>query len=118
MEEHGNSPPKAPLKALVFEILLTLAEGDRHGYGLAKALAQRASAPTVLPANLYRTLRDMMAHGWIAETAPKSATPGDDRRRRYYRLTAKGREAARCESERLASLVEEARAKRLLGHPA
>lgn len=105
-----------PLKALVFEILLILADGERHGYALAKELERRASAPTVLPANLYRTLRDMMARGWIAETEERPDPAYDDRRRRYYHVTDSGLEIARRESERLSHLVREARDKRLLGH--
>lgn len=104
---------QAPLKPLVFEILLALVDGAAHGYGLAKTLEARPGAPRVLPANLYRTLRDLCAQGWLAESDRRPG-PDEDRRRRYFKLTESGLDGLRRESERLERLVLEARTKRVL----
>lgn len=103
-----------PLKPLVFETLLALADEDRHGWSLVRDIQQRLGGERVLPANFYRTLRGMLADGLIAESARKRADEGDERRR-YFTLTSLGRDAARLEARRLSILVDESRTKRLLG---
>src|SRR5262249_37620680 len=101
-----------PLKPLVFQILLTLSAGERHGWSLVREIQQAGAGAKVLPANFYRTLRSMLADGLIEETDPRRA--GDDERRRYFRLTTLGSEAARLEARRLHELVADTRTKRLL----
>ena len=99
---------------LTYEILLALADGDRHGYGIIKEIEGRvgaASAPST--GALYLALQRMQGMGLIAD-APERPATDDDPRRRYYRLTDEGREHARDESLRLAALVSAARSKRLL----
>ncbi|HLB37307.1 MAG TPA: PadR family transcriptional regulator [Gemmatimonadales bacterium] len=99
---------------LTYEILLALASQDCHGYGIIKEIEERAgeaSAPST--GALYLALQRMESDGLIEE-APGRPTSGDDARRRYYRLTRRGREAAKAESARLAALVAAARRKRLL----
>jgi DNA-binding PadR family transcriptional regulator len=107
-----------PLKPLVFEILLALEAGQRHGWSLVRDIQQQ-SRVRILPANFYRTLRTMLADGLIDETdAPRrerAAAAADAlERRRYFGLTALGREAARLEARRLQQLVSDARTQRLL----
>jgi len=100
-----------PLTPLSFEILLALLEGERHGYAILQALEGRLS-PT-LPmrtGTLYRALSRLLDEGLIE----KSAADSDDERRRYYRITARGRKVAKAEAERLADQVAAARAHRLL----
>jgi len=98
---------------LTYEILLALADEDRHGYGIIKEIESRggpASAPST--GALYLALQRMEADG-LVEDAPRP--DGDvDARRRYYRITDQGRAAAEDESQRLAALVSTARAKKLL----
>ena len=101
-----------PLKPLVFEILLALGEGERHGWSLVREVQARGSDERLLPANLYRTLRVMLADGLIAESDRRPAD--DDERRRYFRLTPLGREAARLEARRLQEVVADTRLRRLL----
>jgi DNA-binding PadR family transcriptional regulator len=106
-----------PLKPLVFEILLVLAGGERHGWDLVRELERRAGgAVKILPGNLYRSLREMMATGLIEESARRPDPGLDDERRRYFRVTKAGRQAARAEATRLAGLLSEAQALRLLRH--
>jgi len=102
-----------PLKPLVFEILLALGEGERHGWSLVREVQARGWDERLLPANFYRTLRAMLADGLIAESDRRP--PADtDERRRYFRLTPLGRDAARLEARRLQEIVADARLRRLL----
>lgn len=95
---------------LTYQILLALADADRHGYGIIKDIeAHQGSAPTT--GALYLALQRMEREGLIAAA---EGAAGEDARRRYYRLTRRGREAAEAESVRLAALVSTARRKRLL----
>lgn len=100
-----------PLKPLVFEVLLALQDGERHGWSLVREIQDRAGASAVLPANFYRTLRTMLADGLIEESARHSA---DDERRRYFRVTPLGRDAARLEARRLHAVLSDRRARKLL----
>jgi DNA-binding PadR family transcriptional regulator len=103
-----------PLKPLVFQILLALAGSDgRHGWSLVREIQARGSVGRIMPGNFYRTLRAMLADGFIEEV-PARSRDADEERRRYFRLTARGSEAAAGEAKRLEALVVESRAKRLL----
>ncbi len=98
---------------LTYEILLALADGDRHGYGIIKEIEGRAGAASAPSTGaLYLALQRMQGKGLIEEARERPAD--DDPRRRYYRLTDEGRAHARDESLRLAALVSAARAKKLL----
>jgi len=104
-----------PLTPAVFHILLALADADRHGYGIAKEIAARTDDQVRLgPGTLYGTLTRMVEAGLIGERPrPGRATAGDERRR-YYRITTRGRDVAKAEAARLAALVDVARAKALI----
>ena len=103
-----------PLKPLVFQILLSLAEGERHGWALVRAVQQRDEFARIMPGNFYRTLRSMLADDFIEESATRPSEKNDDERRRYFRLTSLGERVAAAEARRLEAIVVEARAKRLL----
>ena len=103
----------AAMTPLTFEILLALADGHRHGYGIIKeieARSGRGSAPST--GALYLALQRMEGGGLIENADVPDES--DDGRRRYYRLTTEGRERAEMESSRLERLVSSARAKKLL----
>jgi DNA-binding PadR family transcriptional regulator len=101
-----------PLGVGAFYILLALADGDRHGYSISKEVdASTGGTVRLGPGNLYRTLRQMVADGWIVETDQVDA---EDSRRRYYRLVPYGRRIAEAEAERLTALVSVARTRLLL----
>lgn len=97
---------------LTYEILLSLADADRHGYGIIKEIEER-SGPDAAPSTgaLYLALQRMEGDDLIARAEPPD---GEDARRRYYGLTPKGRAHAEAESIRLAALVASARGKKLL----
>jgi DNA-binding PadR family transcriptional regulator len=102
-----------PLTPISFEILLALTEGERHGYAILQEVESRTGG--VLPlrtGTLYRALARLEESGLIAPS-----DKSDDERRRYYRITNKGRDVARDEAKRLADQVAAARARKLLSGP-
>src|SRR5262245_55163110 len=102
---------RAPLSTAAFQILLALADGDRHGYGVMQEIEQRTSGRVRLgPGTLYGALKRMLDDGWVEELEGDE----EDERRRYYHLTPGGRQIARQEAQRLAELVVAAQSKRLL----
>jgi len=110
-----------PLTPVVFDILVTLASGDQHGYGILMDLRQR-TGEMVRPGSLYRALNRLLEDGLIDPVDPsdvvkakqaRAADPGSDRRR-PYRLTALGRQVAEAETARLDAQVRSARAARLV----
>jgi DNA-binding PadR family transcriptional regulator len=102
------------LKPLVFQVLLALVDGERHGWHLVREVQQRGGFTQIMPGNFYRTLRAMLAGGLIEEARERVATDAEDERRRYFRLTTAGAHAAAVEARRLEALVLESRAKKLL----
>lgn len=104
----------AGMTSLTYQILLALADGDRHGYGIIKEIEERGgSGATPSTGAMYLALQRMEGDG-LLEESPERPDHEDDARRRYYRLTRVGREHAEEESVRLAALVSAARKKRLL----
>lgn len=104
-----------PLKPVVFQVLLSLLDGERHGYAIVQDIAERSSARMQIePGNLYRTLRFMIDETLIEESDRRPAPEADDERRRYYRITKFGRQVASAEASRLVELVADARARNLL----
>ena len=97
-----------------FEILLSLAGGDLHGYAIIQDIGERSGGMlTVRPGTLYRAISRLLEAGLIAEVAG-GARRDDDERRRYYAMTSAGRQVATIESKRLARQLETARARKLL----
>ena len=85
-------PSPAPLSAPVFQILLSLAGGELHGYAIIGDIAARTDGEVRLTAStLYAAIRRLVDAGWIEEPAERPAAERDDARRRYYRLTPEGR---------------------------
>lgn len=96
-----------PLKTVETLILLTLAPGDRHGYGIRQDILDQTGGETAIEAGaLYRHLRTLEDDGLLAEVrAPRGER---DERRIYYRLTPRGRRVLSGEMERLRTLVRHA----------
>jgi DNA-binding PadR family transcriptional regulator len=107
-----------PLSLSVLHILLSLADGERHGYGIMKEVASRTDGKVRLgPGILYGNIKRLIEEGLI-ETADTRPDPElDDERRRYYRLTGFGRKVVLAEVQRLSQLISMARAKRILSGP-
>jgi DNA-binding PadR family transcriptional regulator len=101
-----------PLSPVVFDILVTLAAGDAHGYAILTDIRER-SGETLRPGSLYRALNRLLDEKLIEELPP-SGGKSEDGRRTYYRLTAAGRREAQSEARRLEAQVRIARDARLL----
>jgi DNA-binding PadR family transcriptional regulator len=107
-----RQPPDAllPLKPVVFQVLLSLADGERHGYAIVQDITARTAAKLRLePGNLYRSLKWMLDRGLLEESDRRPAPDLDDERRRYYRITRFGQRVAEAETARLQQLVADAR---------
>src|SRR5580692_1622947 len=88
-----------PLSPTVFHILLSLGEGERHGYALKREIALRTGgAVTLGPGVLYGTINKLLELGLIEESGARPAPHLDDERRRYYRITPHGRKVAQAEA--------------------
>ncbi|HLG76639.1 MAG TPA: PadR family transcriptional regulator [Ktedonobacteraceae bacterium] len=104
-----------PLTPAVFHILLTLVDGERHGYSIMQEIsAQTQGRLRVGPTTLYRSIKHMLADGLIVEVDERPDPALDDERRRYYRLTTFGQQVVRAETQRLAQALAIARSKPLL----
>jgi DNA-binding PadR family transcriptional regulator len=101
---------QVPLTPAVFHILLALADGPLHGYGIMQAVETSASGePAMGPGTIYGSLQRMEEAGLVKELAART-----DDRRRVFSLQPAGRRALAMEAERLARLAALVRAKRLL----
>ena len=106
---------RQPLKPLAFHLLVSLASGERHGYALKKEIAARSGGRLRPgPATLYRTLAQLADEGLIDESERRPAPELDDERRRYFRITPRGRRRMLAEAGRMEAMVEAAR-KAVLG---
>ena len=111
----ASNSGQTPLSTPVFQILLSLLDEDLHGYAIIKDIAARSDGEVRLTAStLYGALARLIDAGWIEEMSTRPRAEPDDPRRRYYRITRMGLEAARAEARRLDRLAAMARAKRLL----
>ncbi len=102
-----------PLPPAAFQILLSLADQDRHGYGIMRQVADQTDGRVRLgPGTLYSSIKTLLEEKLIQEVDPVNNESGDERRR-YYRMTPLGRKLARSEATRLADLLRVARARKL-----
>lgn len=101
------------LTPAVFHVLVALATDDRHGYGIMQDVREQTADGIRMGAGtLYGTLDRLMGAGWVREVNGPSAQTVRDERRRFYRLTPRGREALEAEIDRLEGLLKIARAVR------
>ena len=107
------SPLSAPLTTPVFQILLSLVDGELHGYAIIQDVAARTEGEVRLTAStLYAAIKRMLDAGLLLEVEAPAESGGAPRR--CYRMTREGRRVVREEAERLARAVAMARDKRLL----
>ena len=105
----------APLSSATLHILLALAGGNLHGYGIIKEVVRNSDGHYRLgPGTLYDNLKKLMDAGLVSDAAPassskrKSAAAKEDDRR-FFTLTKEGRGALAAEVDRLQSVVSQAR---------
>src|SRR5258708_35274225 len=104
-----------PLKTQWFHILLSLAGGEQHGYGIMQEVLQRTTGTVRLwPATLYGSIKRLIEAELIEESDERPAPELDDARRRYYRLTGLGQRVLDAECERLQELVRTIQVKRAM----
>ena len=103
-----------PLRPVEFDVLLSLAVGERHGYGIIQDAEARGHAIVPDVGTLYRALRRMQDQGLIDAGARRRAPDAGDERRNYYKITALGLRVARAEARRMAALTRAARVGGLL----
>jgi DNA-binding PadR family transcriptional regulator len=104
-----------PVKTHWFHILLSLAGGEQHGYGIMQEVLDRTSGKVRLwPATLYGSIKRLIEAELIEGSDERPAPELDDARRRYYRLTPLGRRVLDAECERLQELVRVIRLKQAL----
>lgn len=118
MKEKVRGPENMlPLSPAVFHILLALADGEKHGYGIMKEITQRTDGSMRIgPGTLYGSIGRMLESGLIEASTDRPDPELDDERRRYYRLTNFGLRVAEAESRRLAQLLRIAQAKQVLAN--
>src|SRR5580693_10104094 len=114
MSSKDQSPAAnlTPLSPAVFHLLLSLGEGERHGYALKREIALRTGGKLKLgPGVLYGSINKMLELGLIEESDDRPDPHLDDERRRYYRITPFGRKVAQAEAVRMRELVRLAAAR-------
>jgi DNA-binding PadR family transcriptional regulator len=110
--------PRELLTPAALHVLLSLAEGERHGYGIKLEVEERtAGAFSLGPGTLYEAIHRMEKSGWIEPSSRRGPRSKADPRRRYYRLTRDGRRRLEQELERMRDIVSYARARDLLRDP-
>jgi DNA-binding PadR family transcriptional regulator len=101
-----------PLTPAMFQVLVALADGEKHGYAVIKEVARRTDGKVHLRAGtLYTVIRRFVDDRLIEESDERPDPALDDERRRYYRLTDRGRAVAVAEARRMADTLAQARAK-------
>lgn len=105
-----------PLSLPAFHMLLSLLEGERHGYALKREIVERTEGRVNLGSGaLYGTINKLLEQGLIEESDERPDAHLDDERRRYYRITRLGRRVAHAEAARLRELIQFAEGR--LGSP-
>ena len=110
--DESTAASLTPLSPAVFHILLSLADGERHGYALKREISQRTGGKLTLgPGVLYGSINKMLELGLVEESDDRPDPHLDDERRRYYRITPYGRKVAQAEAARMHELVRLAAAR-------
>lgn len=105
---------KVRITPAFFFLLLTLVDGEKHGYAMAKEVEDRSDGSISLgPGSLYWSLSRLCDAGLIAE-ARAPADSSREGRRRYYRITDEGRGVLERETETLSRVLSYARDKQVI----
>jgi DNA-binding PadR family transcriptional regulator len=104
-----------PLPPTACHILLALAGGDKHGYGIMRDVAEDTGNKVRLgPGTLYGSIQTLLEAGYVEELGERSAPAAADERRRYYRLSSAGRTALKAEVARMSGLLRLATSKKVV----
>ena len=103
------------LTPAMFQVLLALGDGEKHGYAILKEVEDQTDGHVRLSTGtLYAIIKRLLIEGAILECRQRPPAEEDDQRRRYYRLTPAGRQVAIQEAERMERLIATAREKHFL----
>ena len=115
--DRGREETRA-LSPAEFDVLIALADGEKHGYAILKDIARRSEGAAPFgTATLYAILRRFVGEGLLVESDERPAAALDDERRRYFRITEAGRRAAAAEAARMEAVLELARTRKLIRRP-
>lgn len=115
IEDQRSPEALLPLTPAVFHILLSLADGEKHGYAIMREVrARTAGAMRLGPGTLYGSIQRMLKDDLIVEMRERADPVHGEERRRYYRLTSFGQRVLQAEAQRLEQLVRIAQTKRVL----
>ncbi len=95
----SGHPPLAPH---VFEILLSLINGPRHGYGIISDVRDRTEGDVLIgTSSLYAAIRRLLQQKMVEDVCEEPANASSGPPRRYYQITERGSEAVRAEADRV-----------------
>jgi DNA-binding PadR family transcriptional regulator len=95
-----------PLSQPALHILLALGDDAKHGYAIMQDIAKESGGRLrLLPGTLYSTMKQLLADRLVEEVGPPRGADSHDERRRYYRVTKRGRLAVESETRRMAMLL-------------
>lgn len=105
--------PDQPLTPAVFYVLLSLTDGEKHGYAIMQAMSALSDGTFRMgPGTLYTTLQRLLDQGLIAEV--EESCGSEDSRRRYYRLAGQAKSLLESELARMEAAVRLARKRKLV----
>lgn len=116
-KRRDNPQKELPLTPVTLDVLLALADDERHGYGIMLEVGER-TGKRLGPGTLYSSIKRLVAGGLVEESGVRPAPESDDERRRYYRLTDFGARVLAAEVGRLEAAVRAARSKGAYPAPA
>jgi DNA-binding PadR family transcriptional regulator len=104
-----------PLPSAAFQILLSLADDELHGYAIMRQVEQQTGGRMRLgPGTLYSSIQALLEGKFIEEVDGPVDPRLQPERRRFYRLTSAGRRLVRAEAEKMADVLRVARARKIL----
>lgn len=104
-----------PLTPVMFHMLLALADGEKHGYGIMKTVEEETNGTMVIRiGSLYGSIKRMIDAGLIEEAEERPDPEDDDKRRRYYALTPFGRKVLHAEALRIQAVMAMLQQKQIL----
>jgi DNA-binding PadR family transcriptional regulator len=116
-DDHMDLGPSAflPLPDLALHVLIALAEGDLHGWGIIKRIGELTEGRTrPSSGSLYLSMARLEKRQLVTDASTRSHD-AEDSRRRYYTLTPLGRRVLEAETARLSGLMLHAKKLGIVG---